>query len=82
MLSRKNSLSRIVEFESGNEGVVIVGKGPDLLGRGAQKCDSPAALGTGGNLGGYSGVYVLNFLKSGRLVFCLVLFFGNLLVPA
>lgn len=35
-----------------------------------------------GNLGGYSGVYVLNFLKSGRLVFCLVLFFGNLLVPA
>lgn len=47
MLSRKNSLSRIVEFESGNEGVVIVGKGPDLLGRVAQKCDSPAALGTG-----------------------------------
>lgn len=44
-LRHKNSLSRTEEAESGNGGERIVGKGPDLLGRGAQKHDSQAAVG-------------------------------------
>ena len=44
-LSHKNSLSRTTEVGSGNEEEIINGKGPNLLGKSAQKRDSQAAVG-------------------------------------
>lgn len=44
-LSHKTSLSRAQEVESGNGEEISLGKGPDLLGRGVQKCSSQIAVG-------------------------------------